>query len=106
MMYKTMSIHQTRPFTKRAAAVAALNAIGGVANIWSSYLYYAPPHYYAAFGTLLACATMFALVITGYRFYVRRLNALLDGTPEQQRKAVRRGVTQQQVDMGWRYTGY
>jgi hypothetical protein len=105
-MYKTMSIHQTRPFTKRAIAVAALNAIGGIANIWTSYLYYAPPHYYAAFGTLLAAATMFALVITGYKFYVRRLNKMLDGSLEQQQKVIKAGVTQQQVDMGWRFTGY
>lgn len=32
MMYKTMSIHQTRPFTKRAIAVAALNALGGLVS--------------------------------------------------------------------------
>ena len=39
-------------------------------------------------------------------FHVRRLNKMLDGTPEQQAKVMKGGVTQQQVDLGWRYIGY
>jgi hypothetical protein len=40
-----------RPYPKRAAGVAMINALGGLANLWSSYLYYNPPAYYTAFGT-------------------------------------------------------
>ncbi|RYF49123.1 MAG: hypothetical protein EOO38_08625 [Cytophagaceae bacterium] len=39
-----------RPIAKRAATIAMLNAIGGTSNIWASYLYYAPPRFFAAFG--------------------------------------------------------
>lgn len=40
-----------RPFPKRAAGVAMINSLGGLSNIWASYLYVDPPHYYVAFGT-------------------------------------------------------
>ena len=50
LLYKTINHHMPRPIAKRAAAVAMLNAIGGTSNIWSSYLYYKKPYYYAAFG--------------------------------------------------------
>lgn len=51
MLYKTLNIHMARPYPKRAAGVAMMNSIGGLSNIWTSYLYYAPPQYYTAFGT-------------------------------------------------------
>jgi uncharacterized RDD family membrane protein YckC len=50
MLYKTLNLHMARPYPKRAAGVAMMNAIGGLSNVWGSYLYYAPPNYYAAFG--------------------------------------------------------
>lgn len=50
MIYKTMNLHMARPYPKRAAGVAMINSIGGLSNIWASYLYYDGPHYYAAFG--------------------------------------------------------
>lgn len=106
MLYKTLQLHMARPYPKRAAGIAMLNAIGGLANVWGSYLYYAPPHYYAAFGYLMACVVSFLVTITLYLFYVRRINKLLDGTPEQQARAMKTGITQQQVDLGWRYIGY
>lgn len=49
---------------------------------------------------------LFAITITGYLLYVRRENRLLDGTPEEVEGVLKRGVTQAQVDMGWRYEGY
>lgn len=55
---------------------------------------------------VIGCATAFFIVITGYTIHVRRLNKLLGGTPEEQRRAMKSGVTQQQVDLGWRYLGY
>lgn len=50
-LYKTLNIHMARPYPKRAAGVAMINAIGGLSNVWTSYLYFSSPHYYAAFGT-------------------------------------------------------
>lgn len=106
MIYKTMNVHMARPYPKRAAGVAMINAIGGISNVWASYLYFDAPHYYAAFGALLGCNIAFFITITGYAIYVRRINRLLSGTPEEQRRAMKSGVTQQQIDLGWRYIGY
>ena len=50
MIYKTLNIHMARPYPKRAAGVAMINAIGGLSNLWASYLYFDGPWYYAAFG--------------------------------------------------------
>lgn len=55
---------------------------------------------------VIGCAIAFFIVIVGYTIHVRRLNKLLSGTPEEQRLAMKSGVTQQQVDLGWRYLGY
>ncbi len=55
MLYKTLNLHMARPYPKRAAGVAMLNAIGGLSNVWGSYLYYGPPHFYAAFGCCEFC---------------------------------------------------
>lgn len=56
--------------------------------------------------SVIAAAVAFGITITGYLLYVRHENKLLDGTPEQVEKVKRRGVTNEQVDMGWRYEGY
>ncbi|KAK7958995.1 MFS general substrate transporter [Apiospora aurea] len=106
MMYKTLNLHMARPYPKRSAGTAMINSLGGLSNLWASYLWYAPPHYYAAFGCLLACVVVFFVTITAYRWHVRNLNKLLGGAPEQQRRAMKSGVTQQQMDLGWRYIGY
>src|ERR1700761_4218917 len=89
LLCKTINLHLARPTAKRAAASALVNAIGGTSNIWASYLYYAPPHFYAAFGTLMACAGIFAATITFYRWLVLRENKRLDsGDPEQIAKVI------------------
>ncbi|KAH7309192.1 major facilitator superfamily domain-containing protein [Stachybotrys elegans] len=49
MLYKTLNLHMARPYSKRAAGVAMMNAIGGLSNVWASYLYYDSPRYFAAF---------------------------------------------------------
>lgn len=54
----------------------------------------------------LGFTAVFFLTIFVYRWNVRRLNKMLDGTPEEQAKVMKGGVTQQQVDLGWRYIGY
>ena len=57
-------------------------------------------------GLVLGCSCASFITITFYRSHVRRMNRLLGGTPEEQRRAMKGGVTQQQVDLGWRYIGY
>ncbi|OAQ92006.1 MFS transporter [Purpureocillium lilacinum] len=107
LLYKTINLHLARPVSKRAAASALVNAIGGTSNIWASYLYYAPPHFYAAFGTLMGCALLFAATITFYRWLVLRENRRLDsGDPEEVAKVVRGGVTDEMVQLNWRYEMY
>ncbi|KAK5045434.1 hypothetical protein LTR84_009298 [Exophiala bonariae] len=104
LLYKTINLHLARPVAKRAAASALVNAIGGTSNIWASYLYYAPPRFYAAFGTLMGCAILFAGVLTFYRWLVLRENMRLDwGEPENVAKVMRGGVTAEMVQLGWRY---
>ena len=104
LLYKTINLHLARPVSKRAAASALVNAIGGTSNIWASYLYYAPPHFFAAFGTLMACAFLFAATITVYRWLVLRENKRLDSDdPTLIAKAMKGGVTQEMVDINWRY---
>ncbi|EWY92196.1 hypothetical protein FOYG_05781 [Fusarium oxysporum NRRL 32931] len=107
VLYKTINLHLARPVSKRAAASALVNAIGGTSNIWASYLYYAPPHFYAAFGTLMGCAFLFAGTITFYRWLVLRENKRLDsGDPEEIAKVIKGGVTEEMVLLGWRYEMY
>lgn len=107
LLYKTINLHLARPISKRAAASALVNAIGGTSNIWASYLYSHPPHFYAAFGTLAGCAALFAATITFYRWLVLRENKRLDsGDPELIAKVIKGGVTQEMVEMNWRYEMY
>ncbi|WWC63807.1 uncharacterized protein I303_106412 [Kwoniella dejecticola CBS 10117] len=105
-LIKTINIHVARPYKKRAAAVAMVNSIGGLANLWTSYLYYAPPHLYAAFGANFGMAIAMMLILTAYRWHVRRENKMLDAGGAQALKAMKNGVSQQQMDLGWRYVGY
>ncbi|KAJ5083481.1 hypothetical protein N7456_012908 [Penicillium angulare] len=104
LLYKTLNLHLARPVSKRAAASALVNAIGGTSNIWASYLYYQEPHFYAAFGTLMGAAFLFAITITVYRWLVLRENRRLDsGDPDEIAKVVKGGVTEEMVQLNWRY---
>ncbi|KAJ5147098.1 pantothenate transporter [Penicillium atrosanguineum] len=107
LLYKTINLHLARPVSKRAAASALVNAIGGTSNIWASYLYYAGPHFYAAFGTLMGSGILLGVVVTVYRWLVLRENERLDsGEPEQIAKAIKGGVTEEMVELKWRYEMY
>jgi MFS family permease len=107
LMYKTINLHLARPVSKRAAASALVNAIGGTSNIWASYLYYGAPHYYAAFGTLMGCAFLFMMTITVYRWLVLRDNRYMDsGEPSLVAKAMKGGVTEEMLQLNWRYEMY
>ncbi|KAK2596206.1 hypothetical protein QQS21_006354 [Conoideocrella luteorostrata] len=107
LLFKTVNLHLARPIAKRAVASALVNAIGGTSNIWASYLYYAPPHFYAVFGTLMGCAALFAVTITVYRWVVLRENKRLDsGDPDQIVKVKKGGVTEEMIQLNWRYGMY
>ncbi|KAJ5537452.1 hypothetical protein N7513_010638 [Penicillium frequentans] len=107
LLYKTINLHLARPVSKRAAASALVNAIGGTSNIWASYLYYAGPHFYAAFGTLMGSAVLFAITITTYRWLVLRENKRLDsGDRDEVSKVIKGGVTEEMVQLNWRYEMY
>lgn len=107
LMYKTINLHLARPVAKRAAASALVNALGGTSNIWASYLYYAPPQFFAAFGTLMGCGLLFMVTITFYRWLVRRENRRLDSNdPDQIALVMKGGVTEEMVQMNWRYEMY
>ncbi|CAK7199872.1 hypothetical protein SEUCBS139899_002558 [Sporothrix eucalyptigena] len=107
LLYKTINLHLARPVSKRAVASALVNAIGGTSNIWASYLYYQGPHFYAAFGTLMGCAVLFIATITFYRWLVLRDNKFMDSGDEQLiAKAMKRGVTEEMIQLNWRYEMY
>lgn len=94
LLCKTINMHLARPISKRAAASALANAFGGTPNIWATYLYYAPPHFLAAFGTLIACASLFAAILTVYRWLVLRKNKRLNSrNSEEIAKVMKGGVT-------------
>ncbi|RDW65901.1 uncharacterized protein DSM5745_09640 [Aspergillus mulundensis] len=107
LLYKTINLHLARPVSKRAAASALVNAIGGTSNIWASYLYYDEPRFLAAFGTLLGAGVALAVTVTVYRWVVRRENRRLDGgKADEVEKVIKNGVTREMVGLGWRYEMY
>lgn len=69
-----------RPPAKRAASLAAINAVSNCSSIWASYMYpsSAAPRYEVAFA--INCATTFLAIVmaTLLRFIVVRLNKKLD----------------------------
>lgn len=107
LLHKTINLHLARPVSMRAAASALVNAIGGTSNIWASYLYFGEPHFYAAFGTLLGAAVLFGFTITAYRWLILRENKRLDsGDPAEIAKVIKGGVTEEMIQLNWRYEMY
>jgi hypothetical protein len=49
---------------------------------------------------------LYATIITLYKFYVMRENRKLEEGGEAAKHAMRHGITQEQLDLGWRYVGY
>ncbi|KAJ5619815.1 MFS transporter [Penicillium lagena] len=105
-IYKTLNLHVARPYPKRAAGVALLNAIGGTSNVWGNYLWTQGPRFYPGFGMCVAVVVIFMVTITLYKWHIANENKKLSGDEFQVRSVMRAGVTQEQVDMGWRYEGY
>lgn len=94
----TSSLNQ--PTVKRAAAIAAINAVSNTPNIWTSYLYRSPPRYVVAFGVNLAAAVLAILIATVIRTYLRRENVKLDRGQD----VGKSGPTEAQKMAGFRYT--
>lgn len=94
----TGSLNQ--PAVKRAAAIAAINAVSNTPNIWTSYLYRSAPRYIVAFGVNLAAAVLAILVATAIRFYLRRQNVKMDRGED----VGKSGPTEAQRVAGFRYT--
>lgn len=66
------------PNSKRAIALAMINAISNTSNIWTSYLYFDKPRYIVAFSVNLAASVGVILVILFLRQYLVRLNRRLE----------------------------
>jgi uncharacterized membrane protein (DUF485 family) len=58
------------------------------------------------FGVVLGVTVLYATIITVYKFYVTRENKKLDQGGQAAKHAMRHGITQEQIDLGWRYVGY
>lgn len=69
-----------RPVAKRAAALAMINALSNVCQIYSPFLYpdEDAPRYVTAFVVNIAMSAMTVISMTGLRVYLGRLNKKLD----------------------------
>ncbi|RAK79349.1 MFS general substrate transporter [Aspergillus fijiensis CBS 313.89] len=69
-----------RPATKRAAALALINCLSNVCQIYTPYLYpnSASPRYITAFSVNIAMSSMTIIFATILRLYLGRLNKRLD----------------------------
>ncbi|KAL1881256.1 hypothetical protein Daus18300_001108 [Diaporthe australafricana] len=69
-----------RPATKRTTALALINALSNVCQIYSPYLYpdSAAPRYVSAFVVNIAMSAMTVIAMTVLRIYLGRLNKKLD----------------------------
>lgn len=67
-----------RPPAKRAAALAAINAVSNASSIYASYMYSGGPRYIVAFS--VNCATLFLAIVMAavLRIMLVRLNKKLD----------------------------
>lgn len=54
----------------------------------------------------LGVVVCFLATITVYKFNITHQNNLLVGDADQIRRAMKGGVTEEQVNMGWKYEGW
>ncbi|KAF2087126.1 retrograde regulation protein 2 [Saccharata proteae CBS 121410] len=67
-----------RPPAKRAAALAAINAVSNCSSIYTSYLYTGAPRYITAFSVDCAMLVLAVIMATILRLILARLNKKLD----------------------------
>lgn len=89
----------SQPSTKRAGAIAFINALCNTPNIWCSYLYYSPPRYVTAFIVNVAATVLAIAFAVATRVYLQRQNARLD----RGEAPGKHGPTEAQVVAGFRY---
>ncbi|CAG9942846.1 unnamed protein product [Clonostachys rosea f. rosea IK726] len=88
-----------QPALKRAASIAAINAVANSVNIWTSYLYRSAPRYLPAFLTNLAAMALAVCIATATRVYLSRENAKMDRGED----LGRNGPTESQKSAGYRH---
>ena len=93
----TGSLNQ--PSVKRAAAIAAINAVSNTPNIWTSYLYRSAPRYVEAFAVNLVFAVVSIVIATLIRVHLRRENVKMDRGED----VGKSGPTEAQKAAGFRY---
>ncbi|BEI81919.1 hypothetical protein CcaverHIS002_0210790 [Cutaneotrichosporon cavernicola] len=87
------------PHTKRAVAIAIINAVSNTSNIWTSYLYTGAPRYTLAFAVNLAASVVVVLLVLVTRWYLARLNAKL----ERGEDLGKQGPSAVQIEAGFRF---
>ncbi|MCJ1369316.1 hypothetical protein MMC20_000526 [Loxospora ochrophaea] len=95
-----------RPPAKRAAALAAINAVSNASSIYASYMYpdSAGPRYVVAMSVNCATAVIAICSATVLRFILVRLNKKLDrGEPVEGAVAVGEGVPGEASKKGFRF---
>ncbi|MCJ1280098.1 hypothetical protein MMC21_007924 [Puttea exsequens] len=95
-----------RPPAKRAAALAAINAVSNASSIYASYMYpeSAGPRYIVAMSVNCVMAFMAIVFATILRFVLVRLNKKLDrGEPVKGAVAVGEGVPGEAAERGFRF---
>lgn len=79
IVYSWMSTSITGTSTKRATAMALINASANTPSIWTSYLYSGhEPHYYAAFSVNIAASLLALVFAVATGQYLKKLNSRLD----------------------------
>ncbi|KLU90229.1 nicotinamide mononucleotide permease [Magnaporthiopsis poae ATCC 64411] len=89
-----------QPASKRASAIALINALCNTPNIWASYLYGGGPRYLVAFIVNLAATGVAIGFAAATRVYLGRQNAKIERGEEDLGK---NGPTPAQVAGGFRY---
>lgn len=87
------------PHTKRAVAIAIINAVSNTSNIWTSYLYTGAPRYTLAFSVNLAASALVVVLVLLTRWYLARLNAKL----ERGEDLGKQGPSAVQIEAGFRF---
>ncbi|ORY89841.1 nicotinamide mononucleotide permease [Leucosporidium creatinivorum] len=89
----------TQPSVKRATCIALINASCNTPNVWTPYLYKAPPRYLNAFSLNLAASALAIVFAIATRLYLQKKNAELARGDISARGA----PTQRQLAGGFRY---
>jgi hypothetical protein len=85
--------------SKRAVALAIINAVSNTSNIWTSYIYTGAPRYTIAFSVNIAASFCVIVVVLILRRYLQHLNKRLDRGEDLGRS----GPSEAQIEGGFRF---